>query len=96
MEIVIDGVRYVPECESCQGGYDEPEPKIVDCDGRGVEIGERVYVRQSKLDYYANLSHANRHGSLTGFGEGTLFVEFDDGRAFDFPTAHIRRNKYQV
>jgi acetyltransferase-like isoleucine patch superfamily enzyme len=76
VSVVIDGVTYIPRHDIV----------AYDCDGRELKIGDRVYVRQSRLsDFeFAGMNHSNRNGRFVkGAGnaeEGddvSLGVEFD-------------------
>ena len=83
--MVINGVTYVRQ--------DTPlVPNIVDCDGIKLEVGDRVYVRQSALATYS-MPYSDRDGGFAGkLNDDRLEVEFDNGYSFAFPAKHIRRN----
>lgn len=97
--VVINGVAYVPEM------LDVGEPSnyvpFVDCDSNNVVVGERVYVRESALSQYPNLTGQNRHGILSSGNNDndanvqTLTIWFDGGKEFTFPRSQVRRNPAQ-
>lgn len=79
VSVVINGVTYIPR-------YDIT---AYDCDGRELKIGDRVYVRQSRLpDFdFANMDHTNRNGRFVKAYPETAGVDDDVslGIEFDFP-----------
>lgn len=82
MEIVIDGVRYIPESDACAC---EDENNHKDADGREIDEGDFVKVRLSVLENFPfTLSEDTRYGKVVDLTGSMVGVEF--------PTANASRH----
>ena len=108
-QATIDGLDYIPvdeaqiyceeehcECSDDLSVVEVPVVVHVDCDGAGIHLGSKVYVRLSALKQYG-MTQASRNGVLEETihkeDEKFLRVKFDSGFSWNFPVQHIRRAK---
>lgn len=92
IEVLINGVQYLPMEDEVGLGQAHPEFDAYDCDGTGLNVGDQVYIRQSALSTY-NLSHSKRNGTFWRVKDDALCVKFGDGFTVGFPSDHVRKAK---
>ena len=92
MEVIIDGIKYVPAAKIEYDDFYDYPLSDVDCDGNSLVVGERAYVRESAM-YLHVVDHSTRNGVVEEHDGEEITLRLDNGETVTAPIFDIRKAK---